>query len=90
MTATTLLATFFEAYASAALRDDPHALAAMYAPTFLVAGPKGSQAFANDGRFLDWLREVRAFNQKAGMTSLRPIAVDQHPLSQAHTLATVT
>jgi hypothetical protein len=50
---------FFARYAALSMGDDDHAMAAMYAPSFFVGGPKGSMVFANDTRFLDWLAQVR-------------------------------
>jgi hypothetical protein len=84
------LTRFFETYAAFSQSDDPKQLAALYAPTFIVAGPQGSHAFANDERFLDWLRQVRAANLEHGMRALAPAAVDSRALSPAHVLATVT
>lgn len=84
------LGEFFEQYARASRSPDPTPLAAMYADTFIVGGPQGSQAFANDARFLEWLRQVHAFNQTHGMQALEVGLVDAGTLSPAHLLATVT
>jgi len=81
---------FFDRYAELSLGTTPERLAPLYAPTFIVAGPEGSQAFANDGTFLDWLRQVRDFNQQHGMRSLEVRDIREVSLSPAHTLATVT
>ena len=51
---------FFARYAALSMGDDDRAMADLYAPSFFVAGPKGSAVFANDTRFLDWLAQVRA------------------------------
>ena len=51
---------FFTHYAALSMGNDDRATAAVYAPSFFVAGPKGSMTFANDARFLDWLAQVRA------------------------------
>jgi hypothetical protein len=80
---------FFTLYASLSMGDDARALAAVYAPSFFVAGPKGSMMFANDARFLDWLSQVRAFNRQHGMRSLSPAAVREVVLSPLHVLAQV-
>ena len=82
--------TFFTRYATLALGSEPEALAALYAPTFIVGGPQGSQAFTNDARLLDWLRQVSDFNRQHGMRSLAVHAVRGTTLSPLHTLATVT
>lgn len=69
--------------------DDDRALAAVYGPSFLVAGPTGSKTFANDAQFLDWLAQVRAFNRQHGMRGLSPAAVRETILSRLHVLAQV-
>ena len=68
----------------------PDALAHLYASTFIVAGPTGSRSFANDARFIEWLREVAAFNRQHGMRDLMAVAIRDVELSPLHTLATVT
>ena len=80
---------FFTRYAALSLGDDDGAMAALYAPTFFVAGPKGSMTFANDARFLDWLAQVRAFNRQHGMRALSPAGVRETVLSPLHALAQV-
>jgi hypothetical protein len=80
---------FFTRYAALSMGDDDRALAAMYAPSFFVAGPKGSMTFANDAQFLDWLGGVRAFNRQHGMHALSPAAVRETVLSPLHVLAQV-
>jgi Domain of unknown function (DUF4440) len=67
----------------------PEALAEMYGPTFIVGGPNGSHAFANDRHFLEWLRQVAAFNREHGMRSLTVVSIHDIELSPLHTLATV-
>lgn len=81
---------FFNRYAETSLGPHPEELAAFYAPTFIVGGPTGSHAFANDGRFLEWLRQAAAVNRQHGMRSLTVVATDGIELSPIHTLATVT
>ena len=80
---------FFSRYAVLSMGDDHHAMAAMYAPSFFVAGPKGSMVFPNDARFLEWLAQVRAFNQQHGMHAVAPAAVRETVLSPIHVLAHV-
>ena len=80
---------FFTHYAALSMGDDDRALAAVYAPSFFVAGPKGSMTFANDAQFLDWLAHVRAFNRQHGMHALSPAAVRETVLSPLHVLAQV-
>ncbi len=80
---------FFADYASISMSDDHRALAALYAPSFFVTGPKGSRTFANDAQFLDWLAHVRAFNREHGMRALSAVAVRRTVLSPRHVLAQV-
>lgn len=84
------LNTFFGRYAEISLGSQPEGLTALYAPTFIVGGPHGSQAFANDVRFVEWLRQVATFNRQHGMRGLTPRSIRDTPLSPLHTLATVT
>jgi hypothetical protein len=80
---------FFTHYAALSMGDDDLALAAVYAPSFFVAGPRGSMTFANDAQFLDWLAHVRAFNRQHGMHALSPAEVRETVLSPLHVLAQV-
>ena len=80
---------FFANYAATSMGDDGVALAALYAPSFFVAGPRGSMTFANDARFLEWLAQTRAFNRQHGMHALAPAAVRETALSPVHVLAQV-
>jgi hypothetical protein len=80
---------FFTHYAVLSMGDDDRALAALYAPSFFVASPKGSWTFGNDAQFLDWLAHVRAFNRQHGMQALSPAAVRETMLSPLHVLAQV-
>lgn len=84
------LMAFFQRYADDSLHGQPTAIAAAYAPSFIVAGPKGSQAFANDEKFLQWLAELRNFNTRQGMTSMTPVTASGNQLSPMHVLAKVT
>lgn len=81
------LPEFFDRYAGLSQQDAPELLAALYAPTFIAAGPEGSMSFANDARFLDWLKQVRQFNQQHGMRGMAVISVGKQTLSPRHTLA---
>ena len=80
---------FFTRYAALSMGDDDQAMAAMYAPSFFVAAPKGSMTFPNDARFLEFLAQVRAFNRQHGMRALSPVAVRETVLSPLHVLAQV-
>ena len=50
-------------------------LAELYAPTFIVGGPRGSQAFKNDSQFVEWLGQVGDVNRRRGMVSLAPVTI---------------
>jgi hypothetical protein len=76
-------------YAATSLGPAPEQLAALYGDGFLVAGPEGSAVFKNDEQFLAWLRQLREFNQTAGMMSLGVVSVDERRLSDRFTIATV-
>jgi hypothetical protein len=80
---------FLMRYATLSMGDDHRSMAEMYAPSFFVAGPKGSAVFANDARFLEWLGQVRAFNREHGMHAVSPAAVRETELSPLHVLAHV-
>lgn len=84
------LSGFFSRYAELSLTAQPEALAKLYAPTFIVGGPQGSQAFPNDARFIEWLRQVFDFNRQHGMRALTAVSIRELTLSPLHTLATVT
>jgi hypothetical protein len=81
---------FFARYAELSIGAQPEQLAGVYAPTFIVGGPQGSQAFANDARFIEWLQQVGKFNRDHGMRALTVMAIRETALSPLHTLATVT
>ena len=80
---------FFRRYAASMMGMDVGAVAAAYAPSFFVAGPRGSGTFANDGNFIGWLENVRRSNQDAGMTSIEPLSLQEEWLSDTHALVTV-
>ncbi len=85
----TSLHDFFTRYAGISMGPRPEDLAPLYAPTFIVGGPHGSQAFANDATFLDWLRQVGDFNRDHGMRSLVVVTLRDMTLSARHLVATV-
>ena len=80
---------FFTRYAALSFGTDDRAMAEMYAPSFFVAGPKGSMVFPNDARFVEWLAQVRALNRQHGMRALSPAEVRETALSPIHVLAQV-
>lgn len=80
---------FFERYASLSTGTHPEKLATLYDDSFLAAGPMGGAAFRNDTVFLDWLRQVREFNIRTGMTSLAPVDFESTIISAHYVLVTV-
>jgi hypothetical protein len=80
---------FFTRYAALSMGDDDRSMAELYAPSFFVAGPKGSMVFPNDARFVEWLTQMRAFNRQHGMRAIAPAAVRETVLSPIHVLAYV-
>jgi hypothetical protein len=80
---------FFIRYAALSMAGDDRALAAVYAPSFLVAGPQGSMVFANDARFVDWLAQVGAYNREHGMRALAPASMRETVLGPLHVLVQV-
>lgn len=84
------LQEFFRRYASLSLGGDPAKLAGFYDASFLAAGPKGGAAFKNDEAFVAWLRELRAFNSRTGMTSMAIDDIHEIPVGAGYSLATVT
>jgi len=83
------LEAFFRRYGNLSLSDAADELAAQYGPSFIVASPLGSMAFANDDRFRSWLRQVGEFNRGHGMRGMAVVSVQALELSPIHTLATV-
>jgi hypothetical protein len=83
------LLDFFHRYAELSMGPRPEDLAPLYAPTFIVGGPQGSQAFTNDARFLDWLRQVGDFNRQHGMRGMTVVSLQDTALSPIHAIATV-
>jgi hypothetical protein len=81
---------FFTRYARVTMGPEPEQLAEFYDDSFVAAGPKGSAAFKNDELFLKWLRDVRAFNEKTGMTSMHVVGVEEIPLGSKFRVANVT
>jgi hypothetical protein len=81
---------FFSRYVEFSMAPQPEALATLYAATFIVGGPEGSHAYPNDARFVEWLRQVAAFNRQHGMRSVTTVSIRDVTLSPLHTLATVT
>lgn len=84
------LQAFFRRYASLALDEEPTKLAELYDASFLAAGPQGGAAFNNDESFLAWLRELRAFNARVGMTAMTVDEIHEVPVGAGYSLVTVS
>jgi hypothetical protein len=80
---------FFEKYSSVSLQTNLENHADLYANEFIAAGPSGSAAFKNDGKLLDWLKQVHDFNKKIGMESVQVMSVQSSPIGITYSFATV-
>jgi hypothetical protein len=85
----TELRAFFDNYARTSQAHNADAVAALYAPSFIVGGPQGSRTFANDAGFITWLDQVFNANQALGMRALEVVSIEPVALSPIHTLAIV-
>ena len=83
------LRSFFDQYAQATNKMKPSTVAGFYADNFIVAGPKGNMAYRNDEKFLQWLEELKDFNQKTGMGSMRIVNYGESAVSPHYLMATV-
>src|SRR5688572_4439157 len=82
--------TFFRDYGAAALGAAPERIAALYAESFIAAGPRGSAVYRNDEQFINWLRQLHQFNESSGMTAMTVVSInDSKSLSGRHQLVTV-
>jgi hypothetical protein len=87
---TTEIREFFARYANASLNGDAATIAALYGENFIMIGPNGSQAFANDQKFLDWLGGVQDFNKQSGMEKIWVRNIDSRGIGNHITQASVT
>jgi hypothetical protein len=84
------LRTYFQDYGAASIQPHPARIAAFYADSFVVAGPRGSAVFNNDDKFIDWLRQLHDFNQRVGMRSMEVLSIPEiHSLSERQMLVRV-
>lgn len=84
-----VIKNFFETYALVSMEPNLERHASLYAGEFIAAGPSGSAAFKNDGKFIEWLKQVHDFNKKIGMEALRAVSVSSDPISDKYSFATV-
>jgi len=84
------LRAFFEAYAEANNKHNLEPLAAMYADSFIAAGPGGNAVFKNDAQFIKWLQELLQWNLQMGMQQIRIVRFAEAPVSDQYRQAIVT
>lgn len=84
------LRDYFQRYAHISFGPDIAQLVQFYEDSFVAAGPKGSAAFRNDESFVKWLRELHAFNEKSGMTSMSVHEVSETSVGGGYTFVAVT
>jgi hypothetical protein len=81
---------FFTRYADASLNGSPATIAGFYGKSFIMVGPTGSQAFANDDSFLKWLQGVLDFNKQSGLEKMFVRNIDSLSVGKHIWKATVT
>ena len=64
------LEKFFNDYAIASMSKDPNRVAGFYAQNFIAATKDQSSAFSNDDKFIEWLKDIFRFNEKAGLQQM--------------------
>jgi hypothetical protein len=85
-----ILHEFFERYALVSISGNSGALTEFYGKYFVVTGPAGSMAFANDQKFIIWLDEVHDFNKRSGLISLKVRQIKGNTLGKHAIHASVT
>lgn len=80
---------WFEGYAADWASGEIEAVAARYAPVFLVAKPGKSAAYPNDRDFFGWLERVRGFHLDSGLERVEIVTVREAPLGDYHTMVSV-
>jgi hypothetical protein len=80
---------WFEGYAADWASGEIEAVAARYAPTFLVSKPGKSAVYGNDQSLLSWLDQVRAFHVRSGLERVEIVTVREVPLGEFHSLISV-
>jgi hypothetical protein len=81
---------WFEGYAADWQAGEVEAVAARYAPLFMVVKPGKSSAYANDERFTAWLDRVRGFHLEAGLERVEVVTFRETTLGDHHALVSVT
>jgi len=75
------LRSFFDQYAQATNEMKATTIAGFYADNFIAAGPKGNMAFRNDEKFMQWLNQLKVFNQQTGMGKMQIVHFEESPVS---------
>jgi len=83
------LRSFFDQYAQATNEMKASTVAGFYADNFIAAGPKGNMAFRNDEKFLQWLNQLKEFNQQTGMGKMRIVQFRESPISGHYQMVTI-
>lgn len=83
------LRSFFDQYAQATSQMKASTIAGFYADNFIAAGPKGNMVFQNDEKFLQWLNQLKEFNERSGMGSMRIVKFEESPVSGHYQMVTI-
>lgn len=83
------LRSFFDQYAQATNEMKASTVAGFYADNFIAAGPKGNRVFQNDDKFLQWLNQLKEFNQQTGMGKMRVVRFQESPISGHYQMVTI-
>ncbi len=83
------LRSFFDQYAKATNQMKASTIAGFYADNFIAAGPKGNMTFRNDEKFLQWLNQLKEFNQQTGMGDMRIVNYTESPVSEHYKMVVI-
>jgi hypothetical protein len=83
------LRSFFDQYARANHDMNASTIAGFYADNFIAAGPKGSMVFQNDEKFLQWLNQLKEFNQQTGMGNMQIVNFQESAISEHYHMVTI-
>jgi hypothetical protein len=83
------LRAFFDQYAGANHQMNASTVAAFYADNFIAAGPKGNMAFQNDEKFLQWLNQLKDFNQQTGMSNMHIVQFQESAISENYRMVNI-
>lgn len=83
------LRSFFDQYAQATNEMKATTIAGFYADNFIAAGPKGNMVFQNDEKFLQWLNQLKEFNQQTGMGKMQIVHFQENPVSEHYRMVII-